>query len=216
MDSCLSWHLLLFVQMHIYIYINIYMAKWAECSPIVRETWVQSQVASYQRFLKWYLIPPCLTLSNIRYISSVKWSNPGKGVAPSPTPRCCSYLKGSLLVFLEYSQLNYFVRPIGIMIRVFTNGVGVWGSIPRRVIQKTGTWYRLDTALLNTQHYKLRIKSKLSNPRKAPSLAPRRCSYWKGNLLIVCPTVGQQLYIYIVIHRQTVLLYHNPSEWVDT
>ena len=21
----------------------------------------------------------------------VKWSNPGKGVAPSPTPRCCSY-----------------------------------------------------------------------------------------------------------------------------
>ena len=28
--------------------------------------------------LKWYLIPPCLTLSNIRYISRVKWSNPGK------------------------------------------------------------------------------------------------------------------------------------------
>ena len=31
-------------------------------------------------------MPPCLTLSNIRYISRVKWSNPGKGVAPSPTP----------------------------------------------------------------------------------------------------------------------------------
>ena len=28
------------------------------------ETWVHSQVASYQRLLKWYLIPPCLTLSN--------------------------------------------------------------------------------------------------------------------------------------------------------
>ena len=26
------------------------------------------------------MIPPCLTLSNIRYISSVKWSNPGKGI----------------------------------------------------------------------------------------------------------------------------------------
>ena len=37
------------------------------------------------------LIPPGLTLSNIRYISRVKWSNPGKGVVPSPTPRCRSY-----------------------------------------------------------------------------------------------------------------------------
>ena len=63
------------------------------CSPIVRETWVRSQVASYQRLLKWYLIPPCLTLSNIRYVSRVKWSNPGKGIAPSPTPRCSSYGK---------------------------------------------------------------------------------------------------------------------------
>ena len=45
--------------------------------------------------LKWYLIPPCLALSNIRYVSRVKWSNPGKGVAPSPTPRCSSYWKGA-------------------------------------------------------------------------------------------------------------------------
>ena len=34
--------------------------------------------------LKWYLIPPCLTLSNIRYVSRVKRSNQGKGVASSP------------------------------------------------------------------------------------------------------------------------------------
>ena len=26
-----------------------------------------------------------------KYISRVKWSNPGKGVALSPTPQCCSY-----------------------------------------------------------------------------------------------------------------------------
>ena len=42
-------------------------------------------------FKKWYLIPPCLTLSIIRYVSRVKWSNPGKGVAPSPAPQCSSY-----------------------------------------------------------------------------------------------------------------------------
>ena len=41
--------------------------------------------------LKWYLILPCLTLSNITYVSRVKWSNPEKGVAPSPTPQCSSY-----------------------------------------------------------------------------------------------------------------------------
>ena len=41
--------------------------------------------------LKWYLKPPCLTLSNIRHVSRVKWSNPRKGVALSPTPRCSSY-----------------------------------------------------------------------------------------------------------------------------
>ena len=33
---------------------------------------VQSQVESYQRLKKWYLIPPCLTLSIIKYGSRVK------------------------------------------------------------------------------------------------------------------------------------------------
>ena len=32
---------------------------------------------------KWYLMPPCLTVSIIRYVSRVMWSNPGIGVAPS-------------------------------------------------------------------------------------------------------------------------------------
>ena len=35
----------------------------------------QSLVVSYQRLYKWYLIPPCLTLSNIRYVSEGEsWS----------------------------------------------------------------------------------------------------------------------------------------------
>ena len=60
---------------------------------MVRETWVRSQVESYQRLKKWYLMPPCLTLSIIRYGSRVKWSNPGKWVAPSPTPWCSKLSK---------------------------------------------------------------------------------------------------------------------------
>ena len=79
-------------------------AQWIECLPKFRETGIQSQVQSYQRLKKkWYLISPCLTLSIIRYVSRVKWSNPGKGVAPSPTPWCSSYWKGSLRVILNYS-----------------------------------------------------------------------------------------------------------------
>ena len=84
------------------------MVKWVECPPVVWETRVQSQIASYQRLKKWYLIPPCLTLSNIRYVSRVKWSNPEEGEMPSPTPRCSSYWKGSFLVTLDYDRQLYF------------------------------------------------------------------------------------------------------------
>ena len=75
---------------------------------MTRETWVQSQVESYKRLKKWYLTPPCLTLSIIRYGSRVKWSNPGKEVAPFPTPWCSSYRKGSLLVALDCSHQLYY------------------------------------------------------------------------------------------------------------
>ena len=54
------------------------LALCIECSPIVWEIGVQSQVKSYQRLKKCYLMPPCLKLSIIRYGSRVKWNNPGK------------------------------------------------------------------------------------------------------------------------------------------
>ena len=78
-----------------------WLALWVECSPMVQENWVQSQVTSYQRDLKWYLISSCLTFSSIRYVSRVKWTNPGKGVAPSSTLWCWSYWKGKLRVALD-------------------------------------------------------------------------------------------------------------------
>ena len=84
------------------------LTRWVEYSPMVRGSWVQSQVASYKRLLKWYLIHPCLTPSNIRCVSRAKWSNPGKGVAPSPTPQCNSYWKWNLLVALDYFPHLYF------------------------------------------------------------------------------------------------------------
>ena len=50
------------------------------------------------------------------------------------------------------------------MSRVFTNGLRDWVSIPGRVIPKTQKMV-LDTALLSTQHYKVRIKGKVDQSR---------------------------------------------------
>ena len=89
------------------LFFNRLISQWVECLLMVRKTWVQSQVESYQWLKKWYLMPPCFILSNIRYRSRVRWSNLGKIVAPSPSPRCCSYWKGRLLVALDFSFQLY-------------------------------------------------------------------------------------------------------------
>ena len=54
------------------------------------------------------------------------------------------------------------------MVRVFANGLGDLGSIHGRVIPKTQKMV-LDATLLSTQHYKLRIKSKVEQSRERSS-----------------------------------------------
>ena len=54
---------------------------------------------------------------------------------------------------------------IGIMVRVFANGLGDQGSIPGQVKPKTQKMV-LDATLLNDQHYKVRIKSKVEQSRE--------------------------------------------------
>ena len=83
------------------------------------ETGVQSQVESYQRLKKWYLMPPCLTLSIIRYGSRVKWNDPRKGVAPFYTLWCSSYWKGRLRVTLDYGRQLYLLLLIYIYIYIY-------------------------------------------------------------------------------------------------
>ena len=56
-------------------------------------------------------------------------------------------------------------RLIGLVVRVFANGPGDLGSIPGRVIPKTLKMV-LDTSLLNTQQYKVRIKGKVEKSRE--------------------------------------------------
>ena len=59
----------------------------------------------------------------------------------------------------------------GIMVRVFANGPGDLGSIPGRVIPKTQKMVR-DATLLNTQHYKVRIKGQVEQSRERSSAFP--------------------------------------------
>ena len=51
------------------------------------------------------------------------------------------------------------------MNRVFANGPGARGSISGQVIAKTQKMV-LDGTLLNTQHYKVRIKGKVEQSRE--------------------------------------------------
>ena len=72
------------------------------------------------------------------------------------------------------------------MVRVFANGPGDLGSIPGRVILKTQKMV-LDATLLNTQHYKVRIKGKVEQSRERSSvpLTPWCSSYRKGSLRVI-------------------------------
>ena len=84
----------------------------------------------------------------------------------------------------------------GLMSRVFGNGPEDLGSIPGCFKPKT-LKIVLDTSLLNTQKYKVRIKGKCKNADKGVATSPRpRCSsYWKGSLLIALD-YGRQIYFY--------------------
>ena len=72
----------------------------------------------------------------------------------------------------------------------------IW--IQGRVISKTQKIV-LDASLLNTQHYKVWIKSKVVNPEKevAPSPTPWCSSYQKGNHWVTLD-YGRQLLLYNV------------------
>ena len=63
----------------------------------------------------------------------------------------------------------YDDRLIGQVGSVFANGSGDRGSIPGRVIPRTLKMV-LDTALLNTQQYKVRIKGKVEQFRERSSV----------------------------------------------
>ena len=78
-----------------------------------------------------------------------------------------------LLSFFFFFLLRFssFYWAIDLMIRVFANGPVDRGSIPGRVLPKTPKMVLVAT-LLNTQHYKVRIKGKVEKSREWSSALP--------------------------------------------
>ena len=60
---------------------------------------------------------------------------------------------------------------IALTSRVFANGLGDWGSIPSQVKPKTQKMV-LDATLFNTQHYAVRIESKVEQSKEWSSALP--------------------------------------------
>ena len=59
-----------------------------------------------------------------------KWSNPGKGLAPFPSPQNSSYWKGNFWFTLDYSRTTYiwgaFNKFLDFFVVVFKIGIDSW------------------------------------------------------------------------------------------
>ena len=101
-------------------------------------------------------------------------------------------------------------RPIVLMGRLFANGLGDRGSISGRVIPKTQKIV-LDTSLLNTKHYKVRVKNKGELSRERNSTPPLHfgvVSFEKGAFgspsTMVTNFTNIYIYIYIMCVRVSI------------
>ena len=81
-------------------------------------------------------------------------------------------------VFISYDDNDYTTGTSkkvyilwSLVSKVFANGPGDLGSIPGRIIPKTLKMV-LDTPLINTQKYELRIKGKVEQSRERSSVLP--------------------------------------------
>ena len=79
------------VNMYKYANFEVAVQHFSQCSPMIRETGVQSLVESYQNLKKMVIDTSLLNTQQYKVWIKGKMINPRKGVAPSPTPWCSSY-----------------------------------------------------------------------------------------------------------------------------
>ena len=144
-------------------------------------------------------MPPSLTLSIIRYGSRVKWINPGKGVAPSPTPWCSSYWKEAFASSSTMVTNFTYNRAIGQMSRVFANGPGDRGVQSQvESYQRLKKWYLMPPCLtLSIIRWATRVK--WSNPGYGVALSLHLgVVAIKKGVFGLPSTKGRQLYFYLL------------------
>ena len=140
-------------------------------------------------FFRWFWIPPIPFTSRWPPFQVRQWQL----VLPSLS---CSIAYFSSLARSKYLFIFLLFFYFGLAVfwsRVFANGPGDLSSIPGRVIPKTQKIV-LDTSLLNTQRYEVRIKGKVEQSREgvAPSPTPWCSSYRKGSFRVTLD-YGRQL-----------------------
>ena len=106
--------------------------------------------------------------------------------------------------------------------REFDHGSGDLGSIPGQVIPKTQKSV-MDPSVLNTQHYKVRIKDKRGQSMERESLGHPRLrsakhsqhvgveAIEKGAFVLPPTTVAQLIYIYIYIQTKIFFRKHTHT-----
>ena len=96
-----------FIYIYIYIYITFDILIRIFCNGPSEQGSIPGQVISQDQ--KTVLDASLLNTQNHKVRIKGKWSNPGKGVAPFPTPRCGSYWKWILKVAFELCLANLFM-----------------------------------------------------------------------------------------------------------
>ena len=143
-----------------------------------------------------------------------------KWVTPSPTPQCSSYWKESFWIALDYGCQLYFIYILSFTDRLslyHNSSVSLdtyassWDQNPPNftldlVSYRSASWWAFICfyifALLDT---------------RVLILLEELCITWLAAINFCTKVLNpQEGSIYIVIHRQTVLLYHNSSVWLDT
>ena len=136
-----------------------------------------------QDISSWDQNPPNFTLDLVSYRSAILVTYVSSGIithfvlafvclhfAPLDT-RMPSSLEKLFITWV--AAINSFTsvlihQLIGLAGRGYANGQRDWGSIPDRVMPKMQNIV-LDATLLNTQHYKVQIKSKVEHSRERSS-----------------------------------------------
>ena len=110
-----------------YLILTGLLAQWLECSPMVQETGVQSLVESYQILKKWYLMPPCLTLSITRYGTRVSGAILGldEGITYPQLQSANLLEKKKWEVILLKLSKKLGECPCGVMVNVLDCGIVV-------------------------------------------------------------------------------------------